>query len=230
MNYKIGIIDSNQKDLIKLNHLLSKLKKEEFDVFSFNDPRQFKYNEKYHVLFLSIVMSHSDGFTIAKKYLKSFPKTIIIFVTNHKELVYQACNIHPFDFIRKEKLELEISYVFKEIICKLHSLYPHITLSYQGNTYHINIDDIIFCESFNHHIEIHCKDDTYRFYNSLKNIYSMINNQSFQMLGRSYLVNMNKVIKLENNTLYLYNNYTIPINKKNKSYISSLIQGEDFYD
>ncbi|WP_454962239.1 hypothetical protein [Eggerthia catenaformis] len=51
MNYKIGIIDSNQKDLIKLNHLLSKLKKEEFDVFSFNDPRQFKYNEKYHVLF-----------------------------------------------------------------------------------------------------------------------------------------------------------------------------------
>lgn len=222
MIYKIAIVDDSLNDLNKTYELIQKnLEFKDIDVqlYKYHDVKCFPSDLTFDVLFLDIDMPEISGFQLAKEYRIAHKDTLIIFVTNHNELVFQACNIHPFDFIRKENLDIEIPTVLDEIIYKLKDIYPTITFYVNGNAYVINTDSIIYCESFNHSTVIHFNDSDIKVNQQLKDVSNLINSNSFKRVGKSYLVNMNKVIKFEESTLFLEMDNQVPISRRNKSKI-----------
>ena len=226
MFYKIAIVDDNSDDLERVYESIQKSilsKQINIKLYKFSDTKEFPKNIKFDVLFLDIDMPIISGFELAKEYRIIHKDTLIIFVTNHNELVFEACNIHPFDFVRKENLKVEIPIVIDEVVYKLTDIYPSITTYVNGNTYVINIDSILYCESFNHSTVIHFNESTLKVNQQLRDISILINTDYFKRVGKSYLVNMNKVTKFENGILFLENNNQVPISRRNKSKIKEYL-------
>lgn len=227
MIYRIAIVDDDINDLDKTYHLINTLlvqKNIQVDIQKYHSIQSFPIDINFDALFLDIDMPEKSGLELAREYKANHKESLIIFVTSHNELVYQACNIHPFDFIRKENLQQEITMVIEELLYKLNDMFPTVTFYMNGNAYIIQIDSIIFCESFNHHTEIHFDNHTIKINQQLSDVTTTINTDYFMRVGRSYLVNMKKVLKFENNTLYLPCDYQVPISRRNKTKVMDCLK------
>jgi len=222
MTYQLVILDDDLNDLEMIYNLVSNFfssKLISIHINKYNNVNDFPMNKKFDILFLDIDMPNKSGLELAKEYKKIHRHTLIIFITNHNELVYKACNIHPFDFIRKENLNVEIPMVLEEVIYKLTDLYPCITFYVNGNAYVIKKDSILYCESFNHNTEIHFNNSSITVNQQLKDVSATINSNDFKRVGRSYLVNMKKVKKLEGTTLFIEYDYKVPISRRKKKMV-----------
>lgn len=219
MTYKLSILDDDLNDLETIYKLINNffsLKSISVTINKYNNVNDFPMNEKLDILFLDIDMPNKSGLEFAKEYKIMHKHTLIIFITNHNELVYKACNIHPFDFIRKENLTIEIPMVLEEAIYKLTDLYPNVTFYVNGNAYVIRKESILYCESFNHSTEIHFNKSSITVNQQLNSVSEILNSNDFKRVGRSYLVNMKKVQKLEGTTLFIAYNCKIPISRRKK--------------
>lgn len=219
MTYKLSILDDDLNDLETIYNLINNFfssKSISVTINKYNNVNDFPMNEKLDILFLDIDMPNKSGLELAKEYKIMHKHTLIIFITNHNELVYKACNIHPFDFIRKENLTIEIPMVLEEAIYKLTDLYPTVTFYVNGNAYVIRKESILYCESFNHSTEIHFNKSSITVNQQLNSVSEILNSNDFKRVGRSYLVNMKKVQKLEGTTLFIAYNCKIPISRRKK--------------
>lgn len=220
MAYKIVIVDDDQNDLKHVcNHISDFFSSTGIQLNTYIDALQFPINADFDVLFLDIDMPHISGLELAKEYKKRHQNALIIFTTSHNELVYKACNIHPFDFIRKENLDIEMPDVLEEINYQLSQLHPSVTFYINGNAYVLRKESIFYCESFNHQTEIHFDHSSITVNMQLNDVERTIDSNSFKRVGRSYLVNMKKVTKLEGTTLYISKHYQIPISRRKKKLV-----------
>lgn len=222
MEFQLAILDDDFIDLNIIYNLVCNFlssKSINIKINKYNNINDFPMDKKFDILFLDIDMPNKSGFELAKEYKKLYKHTLIIFITNHNELVYKACNIHPFDFIRKENINIEIPMVLEEAVYKLTDFYPTVTFYINGNAYIIRKDSIFYCESFNHSTAIHFNKSSITVNQQLNDVEIAINSNDFKRVGRSYLVNMRKVKKLEGNTLFIDNNYTVPISRRKKKMV-----------
>ena len=63
--------------------------------------------KKYHLIFLDIEMPSIDGIATAKRlneFKGSAEIPLLIFVTSHDELVFEALKSFPYSFIRKNRI------------------------------------------------------------------------------------------------------------------------------
>lgn len=77
-----------------------------FEILEFEDGEQFlSYDGSVDLLVLDIEMPKRNGLEV-KEYLQSLGgKTMIIFVTNHEELVFSAFGLQVFGLVLKDQLE-----------------------------------------------------------------------------------------------------------------------------
>ena len=150
MAYKIAVVDDEENDLKhECDHISDFFSSTDIELNTYRDALHFPINTNFDVLFLDIDMPHISGLELAKEYKKRHQNALIIFITSHNELVYKACNIHPFDFIRKENLDIEMPDVLEEINYQLSHLHPSVTFYINGNAYVLRKELILYCESFN---------------------------------------------------------------------------------
>lgn len=220
MVYKIAIVDDEENDLKHVCHHISDFfSSTDIEVNTYMNALQFPIDIYFDVLFLDIDMPHVSGLELAKEYKKRHQNALIIFITSHNELVYKACNIHPFDFIRKENLDIEMPDVLEEINYQLSHLHPSVTFYINGNAYILRKESILYCESFNHQTEIHFDTSSITVNMQLGDVEKTIDSNHFKRVGRSYLANMKKVTKLEGTTLYISEHYQIPISRRKKKLV-----------
>lgn len=216
----IAVVDDEENDLKHVcNHISDFFSSTDIQLNTYRDALCFPINTNFDVLFLDIDMPQVSGLELAKKYKKRHQNALIIFITSHNELVYKACNIHPFDFIRKENLDKEMPDVLEEINYQLSHLHPSVTFYINGNAYVLRKETLLYCESFNHQTEIHFDTSSITVNMQLGDVERTIDSNHFKRVGRSYLVNMKKVTKLEGTTLYISEHHQIPISRRKKKLV-----------
>ena len=216
----IAVVDDEENDIKHVcNHIYDFFSSTDIELNTYRDALHFPINTNFDVLFLDIDMPQVSGLELAKKYKKRHENSLIIFITSHNELVYKACNIHPFDFIRKENLDIEMPDVLEEINYQLSHLHPSVTFYINGNAYVLRKELILYCESFNHQTEIHFDTSSITVNMQLGDVEKTIDSNHFKRVGRSYLVNMKKVTKLEGTTLYISEHHQIPISRRKKKLV-----------
>ena len=75
--------------------------------------------EPCDILLLDIDMPELSGMDVAEQLVKLSQKPLLIFVTNHDELVYESFRYHPFGFVRKQFLDKELDKVLKDCMAEL---------------------------------------------------------------------------------------------------------------
>ncbi len=87
-----------------------------------------------------------------------------------------------------------------------------IILPFVEGTIRLQIDDIVYVESYRHRIVFHTEDETYSIYKPLGEIEGILSPSGFVRIHKSYIVNLRHVKSVNNYILTLDDgmNFIIP--------------------
>ncbi|MBX9993286.1 MULTISPECIES: LytR/AlgR family response regulator transcription factor [Priestia] len=217
---KINLIiaDDNEDSVEILDYFIEQLP--EFEVISTcKDGEQLVQEvmaKSPDLLLVDINMPTINGVDAIKKCLRIKPNLNFIFITGYDEFAVKAFELSALDYIvkpiEKTRLYMALERAKNSIgIDKNQSKKPgeqlkRLPVKFNGSTYYIPIDQIIFIEKSGKKCLIYTQSRVYETYENISDIYIYLNPSVFSQTHRSYIVNLQKVshITPKNETYLVY--------------------------
>lgn len=184
---------------------------------------ELKSISEVDLLFLDIDMPELSGLDLAKKLQHNVKN--IIFTTAHSQYAVEAFGVRAYDYLLKpiESIKL-IETVGRLIGSKLKvpkSLGSNLIFlkgEVKGKYLKLNLDEIIVIYTKNHQVFITTRDEVvYKANDTMQNVeFRLKLDKRFFRVHNSNLINVDKIIKIEGNTIYLQNKWKIPIGESFK--------------
>ena len=168
----------------------------------------------FDILLLDIDLPDKSGIDFANDYIKIYPNIKIIFISSHNELVFDSFKVHPYNFIRKENIDIELNDTLLELLDLLKMHKKEILLNNKDNTTIIQQSDIIYIESFKHYCYIYTKRTTepYKIRTNMRQILEDLN-FCFYRINRSYIINLNEIKQIKNGRVILKNDMEVTLQR-----------------
>lgn len=168
----------------------------------------------FDILLLDIDLPDKSGIDFANDYIKIYPNIKIIFISSHNELVFDSFKVHPYNFIRKENIDIELNDTLLELLDLLKMHKKEIVLNNKDNTTIIQQSDIIYIESFKHYCYIYTKRTTepYKIRTNMRQILEDLN-FCFYRINRSYIINLNEIKQIKNGRVILKNDMEVTLQR-----------------
>lgn len=162
----------------------------EYKMIEFTDGEMFlSFQESVDILVLDIELPKINGITIKNRLQERREETLIIFVTNHEELIKEAFGIYVIGFVNKSEMEIQLTAM--------------LTLALQMKQFVMlegNIDsrDILYIEADHGYCHIIMRNKKkILLHKSLNELQKSLQEVDFIRIHRSYLVNLKWVKQLE---------------------------------
>lgn len=208
---KIGICDDNLNDIKQAKEICMeciKDEQEDIDIIIYKSAEKFLEDRQVvDILILDIEMESMSGIELKNYLQRKDIKTMIIFVTDHDELVLSAFGINVFGFAMKKMLKTQLPIILKSAISMLNQ---HIII--EG----IDSRNIIYIKAERIYCNLFLADDSNKLIrDSLKNIESKLSSLGFIRIHRTYLVNAMWIDRITENMLIVKDN-KLPISNRLK--------------
>lgn len=179
------------------------------------------------LIFLDIEMPGMTGLELLEQ-LVVFPQ--IIFTTGNKEYAYEAFEYDITDFLKKPITQLRFVKAVEKAIHRQDQLNAIATASSKNEIYiksdgkyiRLAYRDILFFENVGDYVKVLTDSGNYIIHGSMKSIDSRILHPRFLKVHRSYIVNLDKVKDIEDNTLVIAKS-VIPISRAHKPILMKTI-------
>lgn len=163
-----------------------------------------------------IELKNSDDIKFARKVKDNTINGCIIFISENESLVFESLSVQPLQFIRINNFDEDFKNMIKVLGDYLNNINRTITLKTGLATVRLNINNIIFIESFGHYLIVHSTNGEYKVRGKISNIIDEINNPIMIRVHKSYIVNTKFVEEILSNRLILKSNIDIPIGRSFK--------------
>lgn len=178
-------------------------------------------SETIDILLIDIEMPGFNGLDVVRSLRCSNCDCFIIFISSYQTYVLSALDYGIVHYLLKPVDPQKLS----NVLCKVLSEYKlkHNTIELRKNNEHIflTIDSIILIESNTRKLTYYTLDDTYIIPGKISDAQILLLPFEFLRVHKSFLINMNKVIKYEGCTFYLQGNHIAEISHVNRSSIIS---------
>lgn len=172
------------------------------------------------VIFYQIENAHEIN---SAKELKEYTHAnCIVFLSKDESLVFQSLNVKPLQFIRLDNFDEDFKNMIEILLAYIKNIDTVVTIKSGTATIRLNVKNIIFIESYGHYLVMHCTTGEYRVREKLTTIIEQINNPRFIRAHKSYIINVDFVIKVLPGKLKLRNELEIPMGRNFKE---KVIQG-----
>ncbi len=170
--------------------------------------------QTFDLIFLDIDMPEVDGISLAKDIRDKKHKCKIIFITNHEEMVYETFKYEPFRFIRKYKIDEELEEAVVSILKNHFNSSEKIIFETKSGKIKISVDDILYFEVQGHSVICVTLKNKYTLKEPLFKIKKQLNEETFLLVHKSYLVNSLHMFSVEQTDIVLKNiDIRIPLSK-----------------
>lgn len=191
-----------------------------FDVFSSGSQFLAMFEKHYHfdVVFLDIEMPEMDGISICRKIRDVSRETLVIFISNKEELVFQTFEVQPFRFIRKSEFERLLPSLTESVIQKFQeneNKTLRITEPTSGDLYSFEIQSIVYIEAQRKYCRIVTTTGEKSLLTRLMDWEASLNSYQFIKPHRSYLVNPKYITYIGKKNILLKTSEEIPISRGN---------------
>lgn len=170
-------------------------------------------NEVCDILLLDIDMPEITGMDVARWLSNSSKRPLLIFVTSHDELVYESFQYHPFGFVRKGFLELEIKKILEDCTKAIESDKRYFNFRSEGKDFRLLLSDIRYFEAEGNYLKLHTKGEEYRFRSTVTAIENSFSNQGFIRIHKGFLVNQSAVKMISSDETQLLDGDVLPMGK-----------------
>ncbi len=170
--------------------------------------------DRWDLLLLDIDMPGLGGLEIAGKLgEENFQEPLLVFVTNHDELVYDSLRFHPFGFIRKSHFGEEIEGLLRDCEKKLREKEQYFTFKSGTKNIRVCLSEILYFESDGNYLRMVTSGAEYRLRDTVGAVESVLSPQGFIRLHRGFLVNQEAVRVLEPEEAELVSGERLPIGR-----------------
>lgn len=191
-------------------------------------------NKDLDLVFLDVEMPYGNAFDLLEKVGDINFETIFVTAFNHYAI--EALNAHASYYLMKpisiDELIKAVDYVteikIKEdalqdevLIPKTNSVHGKITIPQQSGFEVINTADILYCKADDNYTDIYLNNNKKKLVSkTLKYFEDALNNANFVRVHKSYLVNVNEVVKYlkgKGGSVILSNGQEIMVSASKKS-------------
>lgn len=184
------------------------------------DTQKFLEKNAVDLVFLDIQMPGVNGIEFARTISK---KTLVIFTTAFHEFASESYEVDAIDYLIKPvKLErfqkaVEKAQTYSKLFRTDHtkSNIENITEDYifiraDRRMFKVHFSDITYIEGLKDYVIIYTENQKLVTLMNIKTIHDLLPKSFFVRVSKSYIINVNKIDSLDNNTVYIENN-EIPI-------------------
>lgn len=200
---RIAIVDDQEKWRVCVEELIKKhYGKNTPQIDHFDCGESFCDREEYDVVFMDIEMKQMDGFETARRYKQNNRDALILFLTTHVELSRRGYMVNAFRYIDKacivDELEEALNAI-DELPNKDRVIAFHVVNMAEM---HIRVKDILFIETDKRNIIVHTIERDYISNRGIDEVEIELQDCGFFRCHKSYLVNLERVHKIDK--LYAY--------------------------
>ena len=218
MELNIKIVEDDTNDLNALLSLLNSYHMPyEKKIISYQNALSIlSANSPTDIYFLDFELPDKNGLETAKILQKNNPDSIIIFVSQKDDIVFDVQVVHTFYFIRKSNLKIDFARAMiklKPVLQDRKQVYCHKN---KNQVIKIPINNIVYFEVFKNYVELHLNDGQKLIERkSLSEIVDELNNSMFVRIHHSIVVNLREIERIENGSAILRDGNSLPISVRN---------------
>lgn len=169
------------------------------------------------LIFLDIELPGISGIEMLDK-MSVIPQ--VIFTTGNKEYAFEAYEYDVTDFLKKPITQGRFHKAVEKAITKQDQLDAIATASARNEIYirtegkyiRIPYSDILFFENFGDYVKVITHQGNHIIHGSMKSINTRIKHPRFLQVHRSYIINLDKIVDIEDNTIVIEKS-VIPISR-----------------
>ena len=166
------------------------------------------------IIFLDIKMGKESGLETARKIREINTRVKIIFLTAYKQYVFQSFDVDASQYLIKPVSEQKLYAVLDHILRQLNPLKePPLVVKSGHTTSCVPCSDLLYVEVNNKTVTLHNENGITEFFGKLEAI-EMNLPARFYRCHRSFIVNMDYVVRFDRMDLHLSNGESIPVSKR----------------
>ena len=182
----------------------------------------------YDVLFTDIEMPGTDGILFGAKVKEQLPNTILIFLTAYEKYAVKSYLVKAYQYILKEDMNIRLPNVLKEVIeqiCNDRKQYRIIKVN--NDFVKVFYKDIVYFKKQKSakYVQYYTTCGEYKERTTLEKVIQDINDNTFVIVERGYVVNIRHIERMKGNTIYLDNGEKMNISRARASAVKDKIHG-----
>ena len=194
----------------------------EYEIFTYGDDLihyMEQENVTFNILFMDIEMPGRNGIETSAYVREKDKNALIIFITDHKEYVYEVFDVLPFRFLIKPVTREALNLVMKKAF-EHFNLTKQVFFFKQNKTQlQVAFDEIIYFEGNLRKVRLVTTGGEYDFYGKISEVVKKLDGNLFLQIHNSYIVNMDQIRKISESVVLLKSGIALPISKKYREYV-----------
>lgn len=213
---RIAICDSDRACRKNLHGIIAEYKKNiklQVDISEFENGYDLILSSRiFDLVLLGYRFLNEDGMDTARKLRSENPLCEIVFVTEYPEFIFDAFQVHPYDFLKKPVEKARVCAVLDSFFESYRRIYP-ISVLENGELITILADDIVYLEGDGKACIVRTKKRTFHSSKTLSEVFDTLPKHCFYRIHRSYVVNMNYISTIESKIVTFSNGEKALISK-----------------
>ena len=219
---KIAVCDDDMATREHIVTLIKELIRDTAVVTFASGEEMLKAKEDFDISFLDVKMKELSGMYVAKHIRQEqeqngSKKSIIIFVTSYEKYMNDAFDVLAFHYLLKpideEKFRTVFGRALKELSVAEERTKRYILVKSSGVQQKVYVKDVYYIESANKKVIIHTGAGILESYGKMEKLEQMTGN-GFYRCHRCYLVNMEKIVSYNADTIKVVNGDTLILAQK----------------
>lgn len=176
------------------------------------------YNEqRWDIYFLDIDMPLINGLNLGKKIRELDDGCYLVYVSIHRECVYDSLEAKPFRFIPKDEFHSRIECCVRDILedSRSESESDFIVLENRTSIYRYRITDILYVQSLDKYITLFLSGNqqTEAIRYRISDLEKKLASHGFIRIHKSYLVNYQFIKSIQPSGIFLDNGTKLPVSR-----------------
>lgn len=162
--------------------------------------------DKLSIIFLDVDMGALNGIDTAKEIRKTNKDVIIIYVSGYVQYAPAGYQVKAFAYILKNDIDALFNDIMDEVFKERNFKEDIFKIIIDSKDISLPLKEIVFIESFDKTVDIHhTSGEKYTIKAQINDIYNELKSKGFLQIHKSYIVNMQHVIKAKNYVVALSN-------------------------
>ena len=219
--FRIAVVEDDAEYIERITRYIEQFALEnnlDIQTTAFRDGMEIvmNYRHGWDIIFLDIEMPDLDGFSAAKEIRARDSTVLMIFITNMARYAIHGYEVEALDFILKpvsyEQFYMKMQ---KAVTAAKIRERKYIMLSTKDGEIRISVDEVLYVEVTNHHLQIVTLHGTHTVFDSLNRFEKQLPEGRFARCSQSYLVNLQQVRKITASTV-LVDTHELPVSRTRK--------------
>ena len=158
------------------------------------------------IIFLDVDMGKTNGIETAREIRKYNKDVIIVYVSGYIQYAPAGYQVKAFAYMLKNDVDALFNSIMDDILEEINYKQKVFKIKENEQVISLALNDIVFIESFNKTVDIHITNgNKHTSKAQINDIYNELKSKGFLQIHKSYIVNMQHVMKMKNYIVALSN-------------------------